>query len=174
MGYKFIFLLIYFLTRVSLATTNSIYTSGDLISAAQDCDVSLIQNILRQQDINIDTHIWGKTPLMFAAMCESPKSARVLVEKGAQLNLMSWSKGGPDPAKSAIMYAVDCEYCLDTLNYLISVRSDLNLSSNYTALTWAMSLARFPQATLLIKSGADVNLVADGSMSEHHLCSQLI
>lgn len=158
MNYIFYFFLIYFISSISIA-----YTENDLISAAQDCDSSLIGKILQKGDINIDVDIWGKTPLMIAAGCESPESARVLVEKGAQLNLMSWATSN-QPPKSAIMYAVDCENCLDTLSYLISVGSDLNLSSRYTALTWAMSLERIPQATLLIKSGADVNI---GSQWEH-------
>ncbi|XP_060810922.1 serine/threonine-protein phosphatase 6 regulatory ankyrin repeat subunit C isoform X2 [Amyelois transitella] len=100
----------------------------------------------------------GDTPLLLAARLSQPKVARILLEKGANVNACNSITGA-----SALHLAVESIDCPKEFEELLVCLLEYKIDTNATALTGdtalnrALLLHKDHAAVLLIRHGADVN-----------------
>lgn len=93
------------------------------------------------------------TPVMYLISMKKPEAAKILVQKGANLNWQDrWGQTAP-------MYALEQGYD-DLLWYMISKKPDLDVQTNdtdYTILWLAINKGNMRVLKWLVDAGADVN-----------------
>ncbi len=101
----------------------------DLIQAVDDNDVTAIQNILdlNRKLIDFQDSIFGTTPLMWAVSAEKYNAAKVLLENGADPNLIS--KTGTTALFRAISFSW-YDYKADTNSKFVKLLLDYKADPN--------------------------------------------
>ncbi|MBN1598075.1 MAG: ankyrin repeat domain-containing protein [Bacteroidales bacterium] len=97
--------------------------------------------------------IAGQTPLMYAAEGGSIEVVKYLVEKGADVNAESGSKG----RGTALIYAAAANR-FEVVKYLLENGADINATTPYqneTALVWSVAMGHTDVVKLLVEKGAD-------------------
>ncbi|CAG9784426.1 unnamed protein product [Diatraea saccharalis] len=101
----------------------------------------------------------GDTPLLLSARLSQPNVARILLERGANVNACNSITGA-----NALHIAVESIDCPEELEELLICLLEYNIDMNTTALTGdtalnrALLLHKDIAAVLLIRHGADVNI----------------
>ncbi|XP_056617944.1 B-cell lymphoma 3 protein [Triplophysa dalaica] len=96
----------------------------------------------------------GLTPLHLAVQNRDKKLAKILLDRGAEIN-----SGDNKSGRSPLMHAVEND-CIDMVSLLIESRCDVNAQSysGNTALHSACGRGRIEIVRLLLKNGADSSL----------------
>lgn len=145
----------------------------DLIQSIDENDVIKIQNIIKQNPsiVNFQDPIFGTTALMWAVSSEKYQSAKVLLDKGADPNIIS--KTGTTALFRAISFSWDDTQANDDPKYvklLLDYKADPNI--NYCSpkivgqtdpiecgtspLMYSVSRG-FEKIKLLVNAGATIN-----------------
>ena len=150
---KMIFKSIYCMAAVLLFTALICSCSYNIYEAAHWGNTEKVMGYLEGGvDVNTPDR-WGRTPLAIALFRKHWDTARLLVDKGAQINVI-------DPFRDApiILYPVIVGN-LEMTRYLINHGADVNLADRkgFTALIEAAYHGHTEIGRLLIEHGADIN-----------------
>lgn len=157
MLYKVLIVLVGLYSPFSSARAETHYTDSDFLDAAKDCNVIKMQEIFNKGNISIDGYPDRVSPLMAAAQCESPEAVQFLISKKASLDLLGWASH-EEYRRTAVIYAVECGKCIESLRALINAGANLNLNHRYSALSIAIINSSNAEAELLIRGGANLNI----------------
>jgi hypothetical protein len=145
----------------------------DLIQAVNSSDVSEIKNILKkhQELVNFQDPIFGTTCLMWAISSEKYKSAQILLENGADPNIISktgttalfraisfsWSDAGANKDPKFVKLLLD--FKADTnINYCAPKIEGQTSSIECGTSPLIHSISRgFEKIKLLVNAGANIN-----------------
>jgi ankyrin repeat protein len=131
-----------------------------LPEAAATGNARRLKTILGQSRTRLNTPTGeGFTPLALAAFFGHPDAVKVLLEKGADVNL----RGPSRFANTALDAAVSGDHA-DVVRILLAARGDPNARSegNYTPLHKAAAHGNLEIVGLLLDGGADPNATRDG------------
>jgi ankyrin repeat protein len=129
--------------------------TDDLFAAIEKNDIQKVRYLIPiGADVNAKDPYASMTPLMMAAYDGYTEIAKLLIEKGAEVN----AKGGIDIDMTPLIYAASQDR-VDTLKLLIDNGANVNVKTKYgwTPLFFAASRGKVDIAKLLIDKGADVN-----------------
>ncbi len=200
MGNKAIIIFCCIITLLYCCTTNS-YLPGfdfslfsetpvrDLAVAVEKEDVGKIAEILKDKSINIDYRepTFGHTLLMLAVANNKVKSTEILLEKGANPNLLS--NDGSDNAMSIACNEFYTQSCYTTiLSKLIFFKGDLNqplvyyedsLNGKRKNVKYLLNTAIYSSKCLsfikyMINHGANINYYPNGDSSEGPITNSLL
>ena len=130
--------------------------TDDLFAAVEKNDIQKVRFLLPLgADVNAKDPYANMTPLMMAAYDGYTEIAKLLIEKGAEVN----AKGGVDMDMTPLIYAASQDR-LDMVKLLIENGANVNVKSKYgwTPLFFAASRGKVDIAKLFIDKGADVNV----------------
>jgi len=130
--------------------------TDDLFAAIEKNDIQKVRYLLSiSTDVNAKDPYASMTPLMMAAYDGYTEIARLLIEKGADVN----ARGGVDMDMTPLIYAASQDRA-DMIKLLLDKGANVNVKTQYgwTPLFFAASRGRVDIATLLIDKGADVNV----------------
>lgn len=131
-------------------------STDDLFVAVEKNDIQKVGVLLPLgADVNAKDPYANMTPLMMAAYDGYTEIAKLLIEKGAQVN----AKGGVDMDMTPLIYAASQDQ-LDMVKLLMDKGANVNVKTKYgwTPLFFAASRGKVDIAKLFIDKGADVNV----------------
>ena len=129
--------------------------TDDLFAAIEKNDIQKVRYLLSiSTDVNAKDPYASMTPLMMAAYDGYTEIARLLIEKGADVN----ARGGVDMDMTPLIYAASQDR-VDMVKLLLDKGANVDTKTQYgwTPLFFAASRGRVDIAKLLIDKGADVN-----------------
>jgi ankyrin repeat protein len=130
--------------------------TDDLFAAIEKNDIQKIRYLIPMgADVNARDPYASMSPLMMAAYDGYTEIARLLIEKGAEVN----AKGGIDMDMTPLIYAASQDQ-VDMVKLLLEKGATVNAKTRYgwTPLFFAVSRGRVDIAKLLIDKGADANV----------------
>ncbi len=130
--------------------------TDDLFAALEKNDIQKVRYLIAiNADVNAKDPYASMTPLMMAAYDGYTEIAKLLIEKGAEVN----AKGGVDMDMTPLIYAASQDR-IDMVKLLIENGANVNVKTKYgwTPLFFAASRGKVDVAKLLIDKGADVNV----------------
>jgi len=130
--------------------------TDDLFAAIEKNDIQKVKYLIAiKADVNAKDPYASMTPLMMAAYDGYTEIAKLLIEKGAEVN----AKGGVDMDMTPLIYAASQDRA-DMVKLLIENGASVNVKTKYgwTPLFFAASRGKVDIAKLLIDKGADVNV----------------
>lgn len=130
--------------------------TDDLFAAIEKNDIQKVRYLIAiGAPVNAKDPYASMTPLMMAAYDGYTEIARLLIEKGAEVN----AKGGVDLDMTPLIYAASQDR-VDMVKLLLEKGATVNAKTQYgwTPLFFAASRGRADIAKLLIDKGADVNV----------------
>jgi len=144
---------------ITAMLTTVVYSQSatdDLFAAIEKNDIQKVRYLIPiGADVNAKDPYASMTPLMMAAYNGYTEIAKLLIEKGAEVN----AKGGVDMDMTPLVYAASQDR-LDMVKLLIEKGANVNVKTHYgwTPLFFAISKGSTEIAKLLIDKGADVNV----------------
>jgi ankyrin repeat protein len=130
--------------------------TDDLFAAVEKNDIQKVRFLLPLgADVNARDPYASMSPLMMAAYDGYTEIAKLLIEKGAEIN----AKGGVDMDMTPLVYAASQDR-FDMVKLLIENGANVNIKTKYgwTPLFFAASRGAVDIAKLLIDKKADVNV----------------
>jgi ankyrin repeat protein len=130
--------------------------TDDLFAAIEKNDIQKVRYLIAiNADVNAKDPYANMTPLMMAAYDGFTEIAKLLIEKGAEVN----AKGGVDMDMTPLIYAASQDR-FDMVKLLIENGATVNIKTKYgwTPLFFAASRGKVDIAKLLIDKGADVSV----------------
>jgi ankyrin repeat protein len=130
--------------------------TDDLFAAIEKNDIQKVRYLIPMgADVNARDPYASMSPLMMAAYDGYTEIARLLIEKGADVN----AKGGVDMDMTPLIYAASQDR-VDMVKMLLEKGANVNAKTQYgwTPFFFAASQGRVDIAKLLIDKGADVNV----------------
>jgi len=130
--------------------------TDDLFAAVEKNDIPKVIFLLPLgADVNAKDPYANMTPLMMAAYDGYTEIAKLLIEKGAEVN----AKGGVDMDMTPLIYAASQDR-VDMVKLLLENGANVNVKTKYgwTPLFFAASRGKVDIAKLFIDKGADVNV----------------
>ena len=135
--------------------------NDELSAAAKKNDVKKVEDLIfNGADVESKAGNVGYTPLMFAAYHNAYEAAKVLVERGADVNTQ-------DMTGSTALMVASATGSVQVATFLIEKGADVNHrdSMGGTALMRASSSGYGKIVRLLLEHGADAKLVADNDVT---------
>jgi ankyrin repeat protein len=130
--------------------------TNDLFAAIEKNDIQKVKYLIAiNADVNARDSYASMTPLMMAAYDGYTEIAKLLIEKGAEVD----AKGGADLDTTPLIYAASQDRA-DMVKLLIEKGANVNIKTRYgwTPLIFAATRGQVVIAKLLIDKGADVNV----------------
>ncbi len=130
--------------------------TDDLFAAVEKNDIEKVKYLIAiNANVNAKDAYASMTPLMMAAYDGYTEIAKLLIEKGADVN----TKGGVDMDMTALTYAASQDRA-EMVKVLLDKGASVNVKTKYgwTPLFFAASRGKADIAKLLIDKGADVNV----------------
>jgi ankyrin repeat protein len=131
-------------------------SNDELFAAIEKNDIQKVKvSILMGADVNVRDPYVSMSPLMMAAYNGYTEIAKILIEKGAEVN----AKGGADMDTTPLIFAANQDL-IDMVKLLIDKGANVNVKTVYgwTPVLFAVSRERIDILKLLIEKGADVNV----------------
>jgi ankyrin repeat protein len=130
--------------------------SDDLFGAVEKNDMQKVRYLIAiGADVNVKDSYASMSPLMMAAYDGYTEMAKLLIEKGAEVN----AKGGADMDMTPLIFAASQDRT-DMVKLLIEKGANVNLKTQYgwTPLFFAVTRGRTDIVKLLIDKRAEVNV----------------
>ena len=130
--------------------------TDDLFAAIEKNDIQKVRYLIPiGADVNAKDPYASMTPLMMAAYDGYTEIAKLLIEKGSEVN----AKGGVDMDMTPLIYAASQDR-VDMVKLLLENGANVNVKTKYgwTPLFFAASRGKVDIAKLFIDKGADVNV----------------
>jgi len=131
-------------------------STDDLFAAIEKNDIQKVKYLIDiNADVNARDPYTSMTPLMVAAYDGYTEIAKLLIEKGAEVN----AKGGVEMDMTPLIFAASQDR-LNMVRLLIEHGANVNVKTRYgwTPLFFAVSRSKVDIAKLLIERGADANV----------------
>jgi ankyrin repeat protein len=144
------------LTVMLGAVAYSVNISDDLFEAVEKNDIEKVRYLIAiGADVNVRDSYASMSPLMMVAYDGYTEMARLLIEKGAEVN----AKGGADLDMTPLIFAASQDR-IDMVKLLIEKGANVNVKTKYgwTPLFFAATRGRTDIAKLLIDKRAEVNV----------------
>jgi ankyrin repeat protein len=144
------------LTAMLCTIVHSQSATDDLFAAIEKNDVQKVKYLVAiGADVNAKDPYASMSPLMMAAYNGFTDIAKLLLEKGAQIN----AKGGVDMDMTPLIYAAS-QVRVDMVKLLLEKGANVNIKTRYgwTPLFFAINKGNTEITKLLIDKGADVNV----------------
>jgi ankyrin repeat protein len=129
-------------------------TMSPLSKAARDGNMNKINDLISSGgNINERDPIWGWSSLQYAVYYNQTEAVRLLIEKGANLNIAD------ENGRTPLLLAVEYNY-KDIIHILLDKGADMNIrdKEGYSPLIRAVYYGYFDIAKIFIERGADVNI----------------
>ena len=135
--------------------------NDELAGAVKKNDAKKVEDLVFSgADVNFKAESVGYTPLMYAAYHNAYASAKILVERGAEVNTQ-------DMTGSTALMIASANGSFEMAKFLIEKGADVNRKDSMmgTALMRAASAGYGKLVRLLLDNGADANAVADNGVT---------
>lgn len=150
------FLCVVAITALLSTVVHSQSSTDDLFAAIEKNDIQKVSYLIAiGADVNAKDPYASMSPLMMAAYDGYTEIAKLLIEKGAEVN----AKGGVEMDMTPLIFSASQDR-LDMVRLLIEHGANVNVKTRYgwTPLFFAVSRSKVDIAKLLIERGADANV----------------